>query len=157
MILPSKPSYDSDFGGTKQDYSPIVDPSTDRQASEINAVFATVSALAAVSPQGIISIGFSSVPFVLYSAFVFTGATPTIVRNSAGNYTISISSSVVDFLGNPQTFTIKGITIQPYQPGNTDINTAGVVSITNSTTNTINIVTLLNNTLTDMSFFLQVW
>ena len=72
-------SYD-EAGGTKEDYIPVVDPTTDRSADEVNSVFYVATAMsntnvnAALTVQG----GFAVGPVVPVSHRASWGSSPTL-------------------------------------------------------------------------------
>lgn len=114
MIQPSKPNYQTDFGGTKVDYAPVFDPSTDRSATQINSVFAATSGLIQVSPIAMYRFDFNSSTntFIITKNLSFIGnGFETITYISTGQYTFRMYKQVYDFLNNVQTIVPIAITI----------------------------------------------
>lgn len=90
------------LGGTKTDYTAIVDSSTDRSASEINQAFSTISEVSNTAPKFICKLACTSSAITLtsYAKFWNTGSTPTVAKNATGKYTITLPATVVDNLGS---------------------------------------------------------
>lgn len=113
-IQPSKPSYQQDFGGTKVDYAPIFDPSTDRKASEINSVFATTAGLVQTTPIAKYKLDFDPITnlFTITKNLSFIGnGFETCTYVSTGTYTFRMYTAVFDFLNNPQTIIPNAIIV----------------------------------------------
>lgn len=114
MIQPSKPSYSSDFGGTKQDYAPIFDPSTDRSANEINSVFASVAGVAQTAPLAVykIELNTTTYQFTISKNLSFIGNNLEICSYSGtGLYSFKFYTDVYDNLNNAQTLTPSAIVV----------------------------------------------
>ena len=104
-IQPSKPNYQTDFGGTKVDYAPIFDPSTDRSANEINLVFATTAGLVQTTPIAMYKCDFNpslnTFSITKNLSFISNGfESCTFVSN--GQYTFRFYTQVYDNLNNLQ-------------------------------------------------------
>jgi hypothetical protein len=114
--FPSVCAFD-DFGGALVNYGEIVDPTTDRDASDINAAFASVAALSHVSDRCM----------VRYVSAATTGAIgdpasnvhdaawgsdpsvkPTIARSADGIFTATWPTTVTDQEGNTYTLNLRG-------------------------------------------------
>lgn len=112
MALPNKQSY-SNLGGELHDYSPATDPTTDLTAESSNEMRADVAAMTATCVKsyfmftvnaGVVSIANTDFDSVYGNAIIYK---PTAVYNSAGNYTFTLPSSIVDARGLTKSINIK--------------------------------------------------
>lgn len=114
MSLPEKNDYDS-LGGEKTDYSPVADPETDLSAEELNETRCDVAAMTQTAIRAWCSFTVTATVPAIGSTEQDYGAVygratdykPSIVRNSAGVYTITFPSSVVDARGNSKSINIQ--------------------------------------------------
>lgn len=102
MTLPDVDSLDT-YGGELNDYRPVVDPTTDRAAAAANQAYASIAMATHVVPRAIVRVTqAATVVTVAYHDAVWGDALavkPTVVRNSAGNYTVTWATSFDDELG----------------------------------------------------------
>jgi hypothetical protein len=98
-LLPEIVSY-SELGGTKSDYSPVVDSSTDRSAAEINKAFAAVSQLSRTSIRAWVKFHVSDTEVTTLTAWEAVwksdSATVPVVTGASGNWTITWPTTVTD-------------------------------------------------------------
>lgn len=115
MSLPEKNDYDS-LGGEKTDYSPVADPSTDLSAEELNETRADVAAMTQTAIRAWCAFtvdGYAS-PSIGdteqdYGAVYGRSSSykPSVSRVTAGEYTITFPTSVVDARGNTKSLNIQ--------------------------------------------------
>lgn len=101
--FPSPNNY-ADFGGTKQDYSTIVNINTDYSADNINTLGACVAGISRVANRGFVRFTAGASPSIATWNTGWKSQTPTlpiIVNSSTGVYVITFPASVSDALGNP--------------------------------------------------------
>lgn len=112
--LPESLSY-NELGGTKQDYSPVSDATTDRAANEINLTTAATSAMSRTALRGRVRFTTASTTggLVLNGwETVWKGETatlPLLARSTAGVFTITFPTSVVDEAGESHLVNIKDV------------------------------------------------
>lgn len=110
MTLPAKDSF-STYGGFKFDFIAVVDPTTDRSADEMNAALASLSMLTRTPVKAMVQFdGYAGTPTVAFHEAIWGNTSdlkPTVTRNSAGNYTITWPSTVIDPLNVTQTVILK--------------------------------------------------
>lgn len=113
MPLPDVDDYSATFGGSKQNYSPVEDPTTDEDAGVRNQYVADVAMMTNTVPRG----------WVRFTAAALTGSmvlvahnanwgnaalyTPVLARTSAGQYTITLPASPLDALGGAHTTNVR--------------------------------------------------
>lgn len=104
-IPPAKSSFDT-FGGAKNNYSDVVDPTTDRDASEVNAMAAACSMLTRTNIKAYVRFaGHATAPVVDIHEAVWGNSVlviPTLVHTSTGVYTITYPSTITDPLAQVQ-------------------------------------------------------
>lgn len=106
MPLPNRDTY-ATYGSSKVDYSPVVDPTTDRSATEVNAVFSQVAAMNMVSPimAGYVSFVADGTvgSFSLASPFqTYVGV--TFVQQTTGIYILTLPATIQTQLGEVMTY-----------------------------------------------------
>lgn len=114
MSLPEKNDYDS-LGGEKIDYSPVADPDTDLSAEELNETRADVAAMTQTAIRAWCSFTVTATVPAIGSTEQDYGAVygrsasykPSIVRNSAGVFTVTFPTSIVDARGNTKSLNIQ--------------------------------------------------
>lgn len=93
------------LGGAIQNYSPVVDPSTDLDAAFDNQARCIAAENSQTTPKAIVimSLG-AGAALVSYQSAWGNGATyaPTIAKVSTGKFRITFPSSIIDQLGNAQ-------------------------------------------------------
>jgi hypothetical protein len=90
------------YGGEKEDYSPVEDPTTDRAAADANQAYATVAALTHTAPRAILRFTGAATPTLVSHDSMWGNAfadSPTIVNGATGIYTITWPATVQDELG----------------------------------------------------------
>lgn len=101
MTLPESDSLDT-YGGEKNDYGPVVDPTTDRAAADANKAFATVAMGSRMVPRVEVAfLGHATAPTVSAWEAVWKGTTttaPVPAHSATGVYTLTFPSSVNDEL-----------------------------------------------------------
>jgi len=113
MPLPDIDDYVATFGGSKQNYSPVEDPSTDEDAGVRNQYVADVAMMTNTASRG----------WIRFTAAATTGAmalvahnanwgnavqyAPALARTSAGIYTVTLPASPLDALGNAHTTNVR--------------------------------------------------
>lgn len=124
MPLPPESLSYNDLGGTKTEYSAVVDTSTDRSAEEVNLAFAATAALTRTSIRAFVkfSINESGRPTIVAWDAVWKGATttpPNISYEELGNYLVTFSSTVSDEQGGTHAvnFNACWATLQSNIPG----------------------------------------
>lgn len=136
MTLPTSDSFDT-YGGTKTDFSSVVDPTTDRSAAEVNTAFASMSCASRTSIRGYMQfLGHAATPVLNYHNAHWGSSLaviPVVSRNSTGNYTVTFPSTVTDPLGVVQSINL--IAGQVSLEG----TTAGYATITKATPNTFTV------------------
>lgn len=111
-LLPGKMSY-AEVGGTKVDYAPVVDPTTDRSAAEINNAFASAAALTRTSIRFWARFatdnsgdGYLAEANSWDSVWKTNSpSNPIIAHPSTGKYTVTLPTIVKDEQQNDQTLT----------------------------------------------------
>lgn len=109
MTLPNSSSLNAYGSGTLIDAVPLVDPTSELGAAALNPLRNDVSAMTAVVPRCLFQFtGTAGTPVVSTSATWTAGndsvygnapaVTPTMVRNSTGNITVTLPASVSDQL-----------------------------------------------------------
>ncbi len=110
MTLPAKDSF-STYGGVKFDFIDVVDPTTDRSATEMNTALASLSMLTRTPVKAIVQFdGYAGAPTVSYHEAIWGNSSdlkPTVTRNTAGNYTITWDATVTDPLDEDQSVVFK--------------------------------------------------
>jgi uncharacterized membrane protein len=104
MPLPPESLSYSDLGGTKQEYSYVVDTSTDRSADEVNLAFAATAAMTRTSIRAWVkfSIDGAGAPTVTAWDASWKGGTitpPIISYEESGNYLVTFPATVLDEQG----------------------------------------------------------
>lgn len=139
-VLPESSSF-NDFGGSKVDYSPVVDTSTDRSAQQLNDALCDVAQMSRTAIRGWVRITLSPMnnPTLVSSNSwntVWRGGTstsPTFIRSGTGVNTITFPASVNDEQGNAHTINIQSAQIE-LEGGNfgfcsTSVTSANVITI----------------------------
>lgn len=90
------------LGGSKTDYAPVIDSSTDRSATEVNNAFSTIAEISSTAPKFVckLSCTSSAITLVSYSKFWYSGTTPTVAKPATGKYTLTLPATVTDNLGS---------------------------------------------------------
>ena len=105
MPLPDVDDYTSTFGGSKLDFSPTEDPTTDESAATRNQYVADVAMMTATATRSwaqfvaAATTGGMSVTAHASNWGNAIGVIPTLSRTSAGIYVITWPASVLDALG----------------------------------------------------------
>ena len=111
MPLPDTDDYTATFGGSKTNYAPIEDVTTDEDAAVRNAYVADVAMMTATATRGWVRFTASATAptLVAHNANWGTGAgvAPTLARTAVGVFTITIPATVTDPLGNTHTVNIR--------------------------------------------------
>jgi hypothetical protein len=103
----------STYGAPYTDAIPAQDPTSELAASPANQMFADVAAMTRTSPRLILQFTGSATAPALSATTTWatgwdslwgnaSGYNPTLTRNSTGNITLQIPSSITDSLGNTQ-------------------------------------------------------
>lgn len=137
MTLPTSDSFDT-YGGSKTDFSSVVDPTTDRSAAEVNTAFASMSCASRTSIRTYLQfLGHATTPVLNFHNAHWGSSLaviPTITRNSTGNYTITFPSTVTDPLGVVQSINlISG-------RGGLEGTVPGFITVTKATPNTLTVL-----------------
>ena len=125
MTLPSVDSFQT-FGGALVDYAPCEDPSTDRPAAAANQWYADTAAMTQTAIRAFVRLSKSGAGYSIFLPDVPTSSLtqqaavwvdgsgvipfvswPVVVRVSAGVYTITWPTTVVDSLGVTQTLNFR--------------------------------------------------
>ncbi len=113
MTLPDKDSF-STYGGVKFDFIDVVDPTTDRSATEVNGALASVSMMTRTALRAVISFaanGLDGYNNDVYSHESVWGngldVLPTLYHNSVGLWTITWPATVDDPLGESHDVSFK--------------------------------------------------
>lgn len=137
MTLPSKDSF-ATYGGVKFDFIDVVDPTTDRSATEMNVALASLSMMTRTCPKAIIQIdGYASGPNVIYHESLWGNSsdlTPVVARTTTGTYTITWPSTVTDPLDEDHSLSLKT------GWGNCSL-AATIVSVAMTSTNVVTVTT----------------
>lgn len=135
MTLPRSDSLDT-YGGIKQDFTPIVDATTDRSADEVNECFASVAGMTQTLTRAYFQFtGASSSSIVPNFHNAVWGSAianiPVISRVSTGIFDVVYPTTIEDNLGNlqPVNFVMGS--------GSVEGDTLGFVTVTKSTPNTL--------------------
>ena len=135
MTLPSQDSYDI-YGGSKTDYTAIVDPTCDRSAAEINTAFASAAMATRTSIRAYCQIlGHATTPTIVSHNAQWGNSLaviPVIVRSATGVYSLTFPATVLDALGNTQSINLS----------------SGQISITNTTPGFATVTKVNANTFT---------
>lgn len=110
MPLPDIDDYTATFGGSKQNYSPIEDPTTDEDAGIRNQYVADVAMMTNATPRGWARFTASAAPsLVAHNANWGNAAlyAPAIARTAVGVFTVTLPSSALDALGNTHTTNVR--------------------------------------------------
>jgi hypothetical protein len=137
MTLPTADSFDQ-YGGLKQDFSSVVDPTTDRSAAEVNTAFASMASASRTSIRAFLQfLGSATTPTVNFHN-AHWGSTlsvlPVVTRNSIGNYTITFPSTITDPLGVVQSVNLVS------GRGGLEGTVPGFVTVTKATPNTLTVL-----------------
>lgn len=102
------------YGGSLNDYSPVVDPTTDRPAAGANQAYASVAAMTAICPKCFARIvGSATAPALSVSNGHNSmwgnsvGVAPVIARTALGIVTATWPATVLDGLGVTQTLNFR--------------------------------------------------
>lgn len=113
--IPGIISY-SETGGTKLNYAPVEDITTDRDASEVNLTFGAVAEMSQTSIKTWVNINLGTDPHIAdgYTAWgaVWKENTPTlpvIHRVDPGTLTVTFPIQVTDVQGGVQTLDFKSV------------------------------------------------
>lgn len=105
-VLPEALSYE-EVGGTKSDYAPIVDASTDRAADDVNKVFCSVAEMSRMCPRfwcKVTTTATGPTATIVAWEAVWKGSTPTVpvltYTGLTGVWEITLPTSVNDEMGN---------------------------------------------------------
>lgn len=128
-MLPATSDFNATYGGSKSDYYPIEDSSTDRSAAEMNSVLSDTAAMTHTIVRAWIVFDANTLAVTFFDSVWGNapGLYPTIYNGSTGVYGISFPATCTDLLGNTQTINFRtGIaTVQT-----TDWNLCQVTSVT---------------------------
>jgi len=108
-VLPNIASY-STYGGEKQNYSPVVDPTTDLDAGEDNEARSDVACLTVMSPRAYVAFTYTSgtgVTVVESNAVWGNTTPPTVTRTGTGVFTITWPTTITDPRGNTQSVNLR--------------------------------------------------
>jgi hypothetical protein len=148
-LLPENSSF-NDFGGSKVDYSAVVDSSTDRSSTQVNAAFCASAMMTRTAPRVWFDFIAGVNPSITQWEAVWKGATstpPVITYYGTGLYGIAFPSTISDELGGTHSVSFK------YAMASV-IGNATNFAFTTITTNTILIYTyasLVTNDLTGLT------
>lgn len=133
-IPPLKPSFDT-FGGAKINYADVEDPTTDRDASEVNAAFATTAGLGRTGIRAYVRwAGHATAPIVdIQDAVWGNSQPPTIVHTSTGLYTVTFPATITDLLS-------QSVSLLLYD-GFAKVNTGAVFTAVSIATNVVQVRT----------------
>src|SRR5574338_700261 len=114
MTLPAKDSF-STYGGVKFDFIDVVDPTTDRSATEINTALASLSMMTRMIPQAVVQIdGYADGPNIYYHEALWGNTSdlkPTVTggagSGSTGIYTVTWQPTITDPLDVDQDLALK--------------------------------------------------
>lgn len=115
MTLPSKDSF-ATYGGVKFDFIDVVDPTTDRSATEMNVALASLSMMTRTCPKAIVTFGGTRTnPTIYYHEAIWGNSSdlkPTVTDGgSAGIYGIQWPPTVTDPLDEDHDLDIKAVWI----------------------------------------------
>ena len=111
MPLPDIDDYNATFGGSKVNYAPVEDVTTDEDAAVRNAYVADVAMMTPTAIRGWVRFTASATAPVLvaHNANWGTGAgvAPVLARTGVGVFTITVPATVTDPLGNTHTVNLR--------------------------------------------------
>ncbi len=107
------------YGGAMQNYAPVEDPSTDRDASAANQSYASTAAMTHTAARSVIR--FTAAATSLAMAIVShdsvwgnsVAVVPVPARTSIGLFTITVPATITDDLGVLHTVALRGATCTP--------------------------------------------
>ncbi len=106
MPLPAKDSF-ATYGGVKSDFIDVVDPTTDRSATEMNAALAALSMMTRTATRAIVQFesegGYPDDGYVVSHESVWgndPSVVPEVYHDAAGEWTITWPETVVDALND---------------------------------------------------------
>jgi hypothetical protein len=110
MTLPAIDTLDN-YGGEKEDYASVEDPTTDRAAADANQAYASVAMMTrTVCRAWLRFTGDATTPVLLDWDAVWKGSTvtdPVIAQIATGIYTITWPATVQDELGETHTLNLQ--------------------------------------------------
>lgn len=144
MPLPNSDSFDT-YGGSKSDFTTVVDPTTDRSAAEVNAAFASVASMTRTVTRAYLQFTGASTSFVVPNYHNSNWGSslsviPIIQRSTTGVFDITFPATVVDELGATQALNLT------MGWGNIEGDTLAFIQVTKVTSNVFR-VNLYDNTL----------
>jgi len=113
MPLPDIDDYNATFGGSKVNYAPVEDVTTDEDAAVRNAYVADVAMMTPTAIRGWVRFTAQATTgamlVVAHNANWGTGAgvAPVLARTGVGIFTITVPATVTDPLGNTHTVNLR--------------------------------------------------
>lgn len=108
MTLPNKATY-ATYGGELANYSPVCDPTTDRDAWQMNEALSDTSAMTRMCPRAYVAFSYSAGVVTVGDNDAVWGNTtpPTVVRTATGTFLVTWPASITDARGNPQSVALR--------------------------------------------------
>ena len=113
------------FGGQLNDYSPVVDPTTDRPAAGTNQAYSSIAMVTHTAPRAWCRFVTSATTPALatnngHDAMwgSSSGVKPTLLRNSIGNYSVTWPLTVTDEMGVSHTVNLRAVKVSSEGPTN---------------------------------------
>lgn len=113
MTLPDKDSFET-YGGTKFDFIDVVDPTTDRSATEMNTALASASMMSRTSVRAMVSFaadgvdGYNNDVDIHEAVWGNTlGVLPTVYHDGVGEWTVTWPATVDDPLGTSHDVSLR--------------------------------------------------
>jgi hypothetical protein len=115
-LLPDVLSFD-ELGGVKTDYIPVIDPTTDLSALNLNLARDGVAQMSRTALRGWIRFATAATSGAMvlsdwettWKADVST--LPVLARSTAGVFTLTLPASVLDALGNTHTINLRAASV----------------------------------------------
>lgn len=115
----------STYGGALKNYAPVVDPTTDRDADDMNAALASVAAMTHLAVRAHARLRLGAAPSVEYHDAMWGSLPtqrPTVTHTASGEYVIDWPQLVVDELRQPHAVNLRAgwsnlRTAQPFLHG----------------------------------------
>ena len=114
MPLPDIDSVD-DYGGILQNARPVDDPTTQREATAVDAAFTSMAAATHTLPRAWVRITLGAVPANVVGSFDSVwGISPSSVpaHVGTGSYTVTLPATVNDEMGNPHVLNLRWVDFQ---------------------------------------------
>lgn len=110
MALPSPTDFAA-YGGKLKNYTAgIEDPTTDRDAKEVNQALSDLAMMTRMCPRAWCQFNASNAPSIVSHDAVWGNATllaPTVARTSAGVFTLTWPATVLDPLGEARSVNFR--------------------------------------------------